>query len=155
MANIQDRLWADYEAHHRAAGNKFCHTVGIPLIMVGLLSLLSIPLFRIGTLPIELALLLVAATGGVYLWLDTRLGAVMVAFSLLLYLPTRLLPLPFALGLFLLGWVFQFIGHGVYEKRAPAFLTNLAHLLVGPLWVLNHLVPLRTQQPASPISAQK
>ncbi len=67
MANIQDRLWADYEAHHRTAGNKVCHMAGIPLIMAGLLSLLSIPLFRIGTLPVELALLLVVVAGGVYL----------------------------------------------------------------------------------------
>ncbi len=79
----------------------------------------------------------------------------MVGFSLLLYLAARRLPWPLALGVFLAGWIFQFIGHGIYEKRAPAFLTNLTHLLVGPLWVLNHLVPLRTQQPASPISAQK
>ena len=26
-------------------------------------------------------------------------------------------------------------------SASPAFLTNLLHLLVGPLWVASHLVP--------------
>ena len=45
-----------------------------------------------------------------------------------------------ALGLFIVGWIFQFIGHSVYEKRQPAFLTNAMHLLIGPLWILNDVV---------------
>ena len=143
MPSTQDRLWADYEAHHRAGGNKVCHMVGIPLIIAGLLGLLAIPLARVNGVPLEASLLLLLIAGGVYLWLDTKLGLVMIAFSALLYLGARMLPWPAALGLFLVGWVFQFIGHGVYEKRSPAFLDNLAHLLVGPLWVLNHLVPLK------------
>lgn len=32
------------------------------------------------------------------------------------------------------GWILQFVGHGVFEKKSPAFLTNVAHLLIGPLW---------------------
>ena len=43
---------------------------------------------------------------------------------------------PIPLGLFVVGWIFQFIGHYVYEKRSPAFFRNLAHLLVGPLWIV-------------------
>jgi len=141
-----DRLWADYETHHRSGGNKVCHMVGIPLIIAGLLGLLAIPLFRVGSLPVELSLLLIAATGLAYLWLDLKLGAVMILFSLLLYLGARLLIWPLALGMLLVGWVLQFVGHGVYEKRSPAFLDNLAHLLVGPLWVLNHFVPLKQRK---------
>jgi uncharacterized membrane protein YGL010W len=146
MATTQDRLWVDYETHHRAEGNKVCHMVGIPLIIAGLLGLLAIPLFRVGQVPVEVSLLLLLLAGVVYLWLDLKLGAVMIAFSLLLYLAARQLPWPAELGLFLAGWVFQFIGHGVYEKRSPAFLDNLAHLLVGPMWVLNHVVPLKRQK---------
>lgn len=117
--------------------------VGIPLILAGLLGLLAIPLAWVGGVPLELSLLLLLITGGAYLWLDVKLGLVMIVFSLLLYFGARLLPWPVALGLFLIGWVFQFIGHGVYEKRSPAFTDNLAHLLVGPMWVLNHFVHLK------------
>ncbi|MFQ5664356.1 MAG: Mpo1-like protein [Terriglobia bacterium] len=149
MASKLDRLWADYEEHHRTAGNKWCHLVGIPLILVGLLSLLSVPVFRVERLPVEVALLLVVVTGGLYLWLDAKLGAAMFAATLLIYLGARLLAWPVALGLFVVGWGFQFVGHGVYEKRSPAFFTNLAHLLVGPLWVLNHALRIRSEQPGS------
>ncbi|HLY63394.1 MAG TPA: Mpo1-like protein [Terriglobia bacterium] len=146
MAAMQDRLWDDYEAHHRAEGNKVCHMLGIPLIIGGLLGLLAIPLAQVGGVPVEGSLLLLLIAGGIYLWLDIRLGLVMIAFSALIYLGARMLPWPASLGLFLGGWVFQLIGHGVYEKRSPAFMGNLAHLLVGPLWVLNYLIPLHRSQ---------
>ncbi len=147
-----DRLWTDYEEHHRSAGNKWCHLVGIPLIVTGLLGLLSFPLFSVGLATVEPALLLVIAAGSLYLWLDSKLGAAMIVVSLSLYLGARLLTWPIALGLFVVGWAFQFVGHGVYEKRSPAFLTNLVHLLVGPLWVLNHALRIRPEKPLTPLS---
>ncbi|XP_045823036.1 2-hydroxy-palmitic acid dioxygenase MPO1-like [Trifolium pratense] len=37
----------------------------------------------------------------------------------------------------LTGWIGQFIGHGAFEKRAPALLDNLAQaLLMGPFFVI-------------------
>ena len=45
-----------------------------------------------------------------------------------------------ALGAFVAGWVFQLVGHSVYEKNRPAFLRNLSHLLVGPLWIARKLI---------------
>jgi len=143
MPTAQDRLWSDYETHHLTGGNKVCHMVGIPLIIAGLLGLLAIPLARVGGVPLDLSLLLLLLTGCAYLWLDVKLGLAMIFFSFLLYFGARLLPWPITLGLFVIGWAFQFVGHGVYEKRSPAFTDNLAHLLVGPMWVLNHFVHLK------------
>lgn len=40
-----------------------------------------------------------------------------------------------ALGLFVVGWIFQFIGHAV-EGKPPAFFSNPAYLLIGPIWLL-------------------
>lgn len=40
-----------------------------------------------------------------------------------------------ALGLFIVGWIFQFAGHAI-EGNQPAFFKNPIYLLVGPLWVL-------------------
>lgn len=37
------------------------------------------------------------------------------------------------LGLFVLGWVFQFIGH-YYEKKPPEFLKDWRFLFVGLRW---------------------
>ena len=44
---------------------------------------------------------------------------------------------------FAVGWVFQGIGHAVYEKNSPAFLKNLVHLMVGPAFLLNELLKIR------------
>ena len=144
--NTLDPLWADYDEHHRTGGNKFCHMLGIPLIIVGLMGLLlALPHFDVFGLPVDLAILLVFGAGVVYVFLDAKLGAAMFVVDVALYLVAREINWKVALGLFLVGWVFQFIGHGVYEKRAPAFSKNLAHLLVGPLWVLNHLIHLRSE----------
>ena len=40
-----------------------------------------------------------------------------------------------SLGLFVVGWVFQFIGHAI-EGNQPAFFKNPLYLLVGPVWLL-------------------
>ena len=153
-SNRLDRLWADYQEHHRTSGNKYCHMTGIPLIIVGLLGLLGVPLFQLGPLTVNVSLLVVLAMGAVYVWLDARLGAAMIVASLLLWLVARMLSWQVALAVFAVGWMFQFIGHGVYEKRSPAFYKNLAHLVVGPLWVLNHLVHLRGERAGSPVSTR-
>jgi uncharacterized membrane protein YGL010W len=136
-------LWADYEEHHRTEGNKWCHMAGIPLIAAGLMGLLAMEVVQVGGRPVEASLVLLVVAGAAYVWLDPILGSLFVGLTALLYLGMRLLDWRVALGLFILGWVLQFVGHGVYEKRSPAFFKNLAHLLVGPLWVINHVVRLR------------
>src|SRR5580704_13669722 len=49
--------------------------------------------------------------------------------------PTALVNPPAAGGLFVGGWALQLIGHKVFEKNKPAFLTDPYYLLVGPVWV--------------------
>ncbi|KAJ2745202.1 hypothetical protein GGI20_002341 [Coemansia sp. BCRC 34301] len=47
----------------------------------------------------------------------------------------------FVLALFVFAWVAQFIGHGVFEKRAPALLDNLVQALVmAPFFVFLELL---------------
>ena len=43
-----------------------------------------------------------------------------------------------AIGVFVVAWIGQFIGHKI-EGRKPSFLTDLSYLLVGPLWTLDKL----------------
>src|SRR5438046_10750424 len=40
-----------------------------------------------------------------------------------------------ALALFVVGWVFQFIGHAI-EGNQPAFFGNPVYLLVAPCWLV-------------------
>jgi uncharacterized membrane protein YGL010W len=129
--------FADYAAFHGTAGNKACHFVGIPLIVLTLIALLTqVPLAAVGGFTITLAEVLVVATTLYYLTLDTTLAVLMLVLSVACDAAGRQMPIAVSVGLFVFGWVLQFIGHYVYEKKSPAFFRNLTHLLVGPLWIL-------------------
>ena len=84
-----DEWIAQYGRSHEHPVNRFCHTVGIPLIVV------SLPLF------------VVAGFVSGFWWL----------------------PLTF----FVIGWIFQFVGHAV-EGKPPEFLHDWRFLLVGLRW---------------------
>jgi uncharacterized membrane protein YGL010W len=132
-------LFADYASYHRTSGNKAFHRIGIPLIMLTLLGMLArVPVVG----PVDAAMLLIAVAEVIYLILDWRLGAIMLVVSAGFYYVGALLPLGLNVSLFIVGWILQFVGHSVYEKRQPAFLKNALHLLVGPLWILNDLMPV-------------
>jgi uncharacterized membrane protein YGL010W len=82
--------WIDrYSGSHQNSTNRFCHTVGIPLIV------LSLPLFAAA------------------------------------FFVDRFWPVP--LTLFVVGWLFQFVGHAVEGKR-PEFFYDWRFLLVGLRW---------------------
>jgi uncharacterized membrane protein YGL010W len=42
------------------------------------------------------------------------------------------------IAVFVVAWIGQFLGHKI-EGRRPSFFTDLAYLLIGPLWVLAKL----------------
>jgi uncharacterized membrane protein YGL010W len=127
----------DYAAFHRTRGNRVCHSFGIPIIVLASLALLArVPLFAVGELTITLAEVVAALMVAYYLTLDRALAFLMlVAFASLDAVGRFVPPLP-ALGLFVLGWILQGVGHWVYEKNSPAFLRNFVHLAIGPLWIL-------------------
>jgi uncharacterized membrane protein YGL010W len=43
-----------------------------------------------------------------------------------------------AVGLFIFGWILQFVGHA-FEGKAPSFFSDPRFLLVGPMWFLKKL----------------
>lgn len=135
-------LFEDYAAYHRDPRNLICHEIGIPLIVLGIIGLL-----RLVTLPAwNLNLAAIALIAAIVYYLvafgRTERAATFIAIAglVLLYGLSGFLAWPYAVGAFVVGWIAQFIGHA-YEGKSPAFLTNLVHLLVGPLWVASHLVP--------------
>ena len=48
---------------------------------------------------------------------------------------TTVLWLASGIGLFVVGWLIQFVGH-YYEGRKPAFVDDLMGLAIGPLFVV-------------------
>jgi uncharacterized membrane protein YGL010W len=63
------------------------------------------------------------------------IGIPMIAISLLLAIPAFFVVglWKIGLGLFVVGWVFQFIGHA-FERKEPEFFHDWRFLLVGLRW---------------------
>lgn len=141
MKSLVDHL-SQYATYHRDPRNIATHFIGIPLIVVAVAVLLSRPGWPLGAVLLSPALLAAVASAWFYLRLELRLGALMtVLLGLTVWLgqvvaaQSTSVWLGSGLGMFVLGWVIQFIGHH-YEGRKPAFVDDLVGLLVGPLFVL-------------------
>jgi uncharacterized membrane protein YGL010W len=129
--------FADYAAFHRTPGNKACHSLGIPLIVLSSLALLAhVSLFAVGGFTLTLAEVLIVGFVLYYLTLDPTLAAFMLVAYASLDAAGRFIPFWPATVIFVVGWILQGVGHYVYEKNSPAFFKNFAHLAVGQLWIL-------------------
>ena len=147
-----ESLFADYAAYHQTKGNKFFHRLGIPLIMLSLFGMLARVTWRaswtldiggIGAVHVfDAATIVIIAATIYYLIVEWRLAIPMFIVSIIFYVIGFKLAMWANVTLFVLGWIFQFIGHSVYEHKQPAFFRNFVHLLVGPLWILNDIVPV-------------
>lgn len=142
MRSLNDQL-SQYAAYHRDRRNILTHFVGIPLIVLAVAMLLARPVLgHWGGVALSPATLVTLLAVLYYLRLDLRLGlvmAVLMALSLwaaqAVAAQSTALWLTLGLGLFLIGWVIQFVGH-FYEGRKPAFVDDVVGLLIGPLFVV-------------------
>ncbi len=123
-------LFAEYGSYHADRRNRVCHAFGIPLIVLGIMGLAH--LVALG--PVDLAVVAAIAVLVYYAAIDLR-GALLsaVVFAILYAIAMRL-PWEVSLGAFILGWVFQLVGHR-FEGTKPKFLENLVYLLIGPLYI--------------------
>ncbi|CAD5106643.1 Mpo1 family 2-hydroxy fatty acid dioxygenase [Zestomonas carbonaria] len=144
MKTLTDYL-GQYAEYHRDRRNIASHFIGIPMIVLAVAVLLSRPGLELGGLWLSPAALVALAAAWFYLRLDLRFGvvmAVLLAFCLwggaVLAVQGTALWLGAGVGLFVVGWVIQFIGH-YYEGRKPAFVDDLMGLVVGPLFVVAEL----------------
>jgi len=153
MKTLVDHL-AQYAAYHRDRRNILSHFIGVPLIVFAVAVLLSRPALEISGLWLSPASVVALAAAIFYLRLDLRFGLLMAALlSLCLWgaqalaAQETMLWLGGGLGLFVVGWIIQFIGH-YYEGRKPAFVDDVMGLMVGPLFVvaeLGFLLGLRSE----------
>ena len=141
MKTLTDHL-SQYADYHRDPRNIHTHFVGVPMIMFAVVILLSRPSLMVGGIPLSPALLAALASSVFYFRLDTRFGlamatilAAMLTGGQWLAAQGTALWLGAGAGLFVVGWVIQFVGH-YYEGRKPAFVDDLAGLIVGPLFVV-------------------
>ncbi len=130
-----DQLLATYGESHTHPANELIHYIAIPLIVFSLLGILHWmhPYLSLG----------VAAASVVYY--AKLSNAFMIAMTLVaalcLYvfgLMGSSVLLPACVGIFVVSWALQFIGHKI-EGKKPSFLEDLQYLLIGPLFVLSKL----------------
>ncbi len=145
MKSLADQL-AQYAEYHRDRRNIVTHFIGIPMIVLAVQGLLSRPAWPLGALPLTPALLATLAASVYYLLLDRPLGLLMAALlaaGLAVAGPIAALPtgawLWWSIGLFVVGWAIQFIGH-IYEGCKPAFVDDVVGLAIGPLFVVAEAV---------------
>jgi uncharacterized membrane protein YGL010W len=141
MKTFSEQL-SKYALYHRDARNILTHLVGIPLIVLAVLTLLSRPAVDLGGLMVTPALIVLILSCLYYIRLHVFYGLVMT-FLLLAGLQLSMLIaslstaawLGLGIGLFVVGWIIQFIGHA-YEGKKPAFVDDIIGLVIGPLFIV-------------------
>ena len=130
-----DVLLAKYSESHLNHTNELIHVVCVPAIVFTVLGLFW-------SLHPLVAVLVVALSLGYYFTLSRQFAIGMALMSLLMLGILNALPpgsvLMLSIGVFVLAWIGQFIGHMI-EGKKPSFLDDLRFLAIGPLFVLRIL----------------
>lgn len=145
MTNLE-RLLSQYAAYHLDRNNILTHFIGIPLIVFSILCLSARAGVEISGVSVTLASILILLSTIYYISLDKLFGVLMLIIFVAAYpLAIKIAALPMwswlamSIGIFVVGWVFQFIGH-YFEKKKPAFVYDLVGLAIGPLFVLAEFI---------------
>ena len=146
-----DQLFAEYAESHQNKTNKFIHWICVPLIfftIVGFISLIPAPHFCTAyfgciSLASIIALILVSIF---YVRLSWIITIIMLIVMLLMEHFAYAINIHFSsnswiiyLSIFVITWIFQFIGHKI-EGKKPSFLKDLQFLLVGHIWLLHFVL---------------
>jgi uncharacterized membrane protein YGL010W len=129
-----DTLLQHYGLSHTHPVNEVIHFVAIPAIMLSLNGLL----FAVHP---ALVLLLIAGSLVYYARLSWPFTLCMVLLSSVMLAMVDAMDaagvlVQASVGIFVIAWIFQFIGHHL-EGKKPSFFEDLQYLLVGPLFVLS------------------
>ncbi|KAF1708945.1 hypothetical protein CSC70_12695 [Pseudoxanthomonas kalamensis DSM 18571] len=139
-----DRWFAHYSGDHRNDINQRIHVVAVPAILWSVVALLwCIPVFGTWFRSGIWAALAMFAAWAFYYRLSRPIGLAMLVVFFTMACSCRLLEasiglgnlLWLAVGVFVVAWIAQFIGHKI-EGRKPSFFTDIVYLLIGPIWVL-------------------
>lgn len=131
-----DVLLHHYGLSHVHPTNETIHMVAIPAIMLSLTGLMF-------ALHPALALVFFGASMVYYARLSWRFtGCMLLVSSVLLAIVDALdahgVLVPVSVLVFVVAWIFQFIGHRI-EGKKPSFFEDIQYLWVGPLFVLSKL----------------
>ncbi len=143
-----DQLLKTYGESHQNKTNKLIHWIMVPLIffsIVGLLMSIPVlgfaktPFMNFGALAFVFALIYYFKLSkplfvGFVFWAFFCLYSNFYIYKSVGYSNSNLALI--SLGIFVIAWIFQFIGHKI-EGAKPSFLDDIKFLLIGPAWLLH------------------
>lgn len=134
--NKFETLMKEYGSSHTHPTNLLIHKFCVPLILLSIMAFLY-------AISVWLLLGAVILVFGYYYYLNKRYAVSFIPifglFGLISYgigLVTNIYYV--SASIFLISWIFQFIGHHIEGKR-PSFMKDLQFLLIGPLWVYDEI----------------
>ena len=151
MHDFFRRQLEKYAGYHRDERNSITHVFGIPIIFFAII--LPLSLWQVTAFGVTVSAALISVSPVLLIWIlfDVAIGLVLLA----VVIPLMLLAMAIvdhtgsfevwsiAVGLFLIGWALQLLGHALFEHRKPALLDNPLHLLIGPMFVVAKLFVAR------------
>ena len=129
-----DALLQHYGLSHTHPVNEVIHFVAIPAIMISLNGLLFAVHPALVLLLIAVSLVYYSRLSWPFTLCMLLLSSVMLA--LVDAMDAAGVLVQASVGVFVVAWIFQFIGHHL-EGKKPSFFEDLQYLLVGPLFVLS------------------
>lgn len=141
MSQSMQQLLDEYASSHQNKTNKLIHYIAVPVIfwtITAMLWVVKIPYAE------NLAVVITVFISLYYISKDLVIAIQMIIISILClllnaWLEKQGLPILYiAIGLFVIAWIFQFIGHKI-EGKKPSFFKDLQFLLIGPAWIVKEL----------------
>ncbi|EGQ7831359.1 TPA: DUF962 domain-containing protein [Vibrio vulnificus] len=134
--------WLDaYGESHQNSTNQKIHTFAVPGIFFSIVALIwSLPSLPLPVLSLNWVWVVALPVWWFYYRLSLSVFLMMLGYtlaSIALAWSVELLGMPLAemaVGLFIVLWIFQFVGHKI-EGKKPSFFEDLKFLMIGPVWV--------------------
>lgn len=141
-------LLVEYKSSHQNPTNQLIHWIFVPLIYLSVIGLLwelklGVNLDFFGGQPLNAAMVLSVLVFAYYLSLSFTIAVGMLITSVIGLIGCYFLDgvasvWGVSLAVFIISWIFQFIGHKV-EGKKPSFFKDLQFFLIGPAWVMSAL----------------
>lgn len=141
------RQMMDYVVYHRDPMNGLLHVIGIVFLFLGAMLPLSLWHFDAFGLKISLGAIMALPVLVYWMLLDAALGTAILAGAIALLAVAMIIVdhvggvamWSIFVGLLVLGFASQAVGHRVFEGNNPSALDHPAHLWLGPMFVMAKL----------------
>ncbi|MEA9357530.1 Mpo1-like protein [Bacteriovorax sp. PP10] len=133
----------EYSESHMNPTNVWIHKICVPAIMFSTLGIIkafpvpaSWPLWLDwSVIVVALVMIFYASFKNIRVFLSQLVLVIPMMLILELLRPRFFL---LCIGIFIVAWIGQFIGHKI-EGKKPSFFRDLFYLLIGPVWTMNSL----------------